>query len=264
MTAPPCPVTIRGVTYASAAEAARALDVHHSTIAIARKRGTLDAVGLRNSAGKPVKIRGVYYPSIREAARQIGVKHSSLLKAISLGTEQTCGLARETPVQVRGVTYTSTKACAKALGVTVPTIQKALRLGRADQLGLGTGHQEAMPVKVRGVTYPSAKACAKALGVTQQAVWSALSRGSIERLGLGVDYAKRNSPGGKPKPVVVAGQSFRSIADLARFIGRPPGTVRDSLKSGDDAKGRIVRAVLAKVAAQEAKVRKVREQWNVA
>lgn len=43
------PVTIRGVTYENQSAAARALGVHPVSIFVARKRGTLDRVGLRTS-----------------------------------------------------------------------------------------------------------------------------------------------------------------------------------------------------------------------
>lgn len=256
MTAPE-PITIRGVTYPSASAASRALGLHHSTVSIAKKRGTLEAVGLRNHGNAPITIRGVDYPSIRQAATAIGVSHSTLMKAIKEGTVDGCGLGRGCPVMVRGVLYPNTKACADALGLAVATVQKALRKGRAEFLGLGTGHQESMSIQIRGVVYPSVVEASAALGVTRQAIWSAISRGTIDRVGLGVDYKARKCPGGKPKPVIVGGKRFRSIADLARFIGRPPFSVRESLKAGEIAQGRITRAVLERLAKEEQKVWKL-------
>lgn len=201
--------------------------------------------------GTPITIRGVEYPSVRSAAEAIGVAHSTLLKAISTGTQEICGLGRAMPVAVRGTVYPSAKACADALGLAASTVQKAVREGRTDHLGLGTGFHEGMTIRVRGVTYANAAECAKALGVSRTAIWSAIARGRIDRLGLGVDYANRKCPGGTPKPITIGGKRFRSIADLARFIGRPPFSVRDSLKAGDVARGRILRAVIERLAREE-------------
>ena len=47
-----CPVTIRGVTYESRAEAADALGVSRNTIYKALERGTLENVGLRKNAAR--------------------------------------------------------------------------------------------------------------------------------------------------------------------------------------------------------------------
>ena len=69
------PVTIRGVTYASMGEASRALDVSHTCVSSAVKRGTLDLVGLRgaNNNRKPVIVNGVWYPSMLRASVETGI-----------------------------------------------------------------------------------------------------------------------------------------------------------------------------------------------
>lgn len=69
------PVTIRGVTYASRGEASRALDVSHTCISSAIKRGALDFVGLRkaNNNRKPVIVNGVWYPSMLRASVETGI-----------------------------------------------------------------------------------------------------------------------------------------------------------------------------------------------
>lgn len=109
-----------------------------------------------------------------------------------------------------------------------------------------------MSVTIRGVTYPDAQAAARANDVAPATVYSALCRGDIDRVGLGQDYVKRVTKGGKPpKPVIVAGRRFASTADLARALGREPRVVRVSLKAGALAKGRIVLAVMAMIAAEE-------------
>lgn len=110
-----------------------------------------------------------------------------------------------------------------------------------------------MQVCIRGKIYPDAKAAAKALGVALATVYCGISRGNPDRIGLGPDYKRRRRQGGgqKPKPVVVAGQRFASIADLARAIGRDPRNVRHSLRRGAIAKRRIALAVMKIVAARE-------------
>ena len=68
------PVTIRGVTYASRGEASRALDVSHTCISSAIKRGALDLVGLRKPHNrKPVIVNGAWYPSMLRASVETGI-----------------------------------------------------------------------------------------------------------------------------------------------------------------------------------------------
>ena len=69
------PVTIRGVTYASRGEASRALDVSHTCISSAIKRGALDFVGLQraNNNRKPVIVNDVWYPSALRASVETGI-----------------------------------------------------------------------------------------------------------------------------------------------------------------------------------------------
>lgn len=107
--------------------------------------------------------------------------------------------------------------------------------------------REPMPVLVRGTTYPSAKACALALGVSVDTVYDAISRRDPDSIGLGRGNRPPASRKGglPPKPITVAGRQFKSIADLARAIGRSPREVRASLRRGDEAKARIIRAVMA-------------------
>lgn len=109
-----------------------------------------------------------------------------------------------------------------------------------------------MRVSVRGKTYDSVEEAAKANNVAVASVYCALTRGNIERLGLGVDYEARKTKGGKPpKPVSVCGIKFESMAELARAIGREPKKLRQSLRRGNTAKMRIVRAVMKLVAERE-------------
>jgi len=68
------PVTIRGVTYRSIGEAARALDVSHTNISKAMARGTTDFIGLRQPHNRrPVTLDGVWYPSLQRASIGSGI-----------------------------------------------------------------------------------------------------------------------------------------------------------------------------------------------
>lgn len=160
------------------------------------------------------------------------------------------------PVRIRGVVYPSVKAAAEALGVSPKTVYGAVWRGREDMVGLGVG--KPMPVTIRGVTYQTARHAAEALGVTVHAVHSGLCHGYIDRVGLGTNYAARKVKGGRPRAVVVAGRTFPSIAELARFLGRTAAGVRVSLAAGPVAQGRIVRAVMTEQAKREAKARALR------
>lgn len=121
-----------------------------------------------------------------------------------------------------------------------------------------------MPVLVRGTTYPSAKSCAAALGVSLATVYCAVSRRDPDSIGLG----RGNRPpaarkGGLPrKPVIVAGQRFASVADLARAIGRNPKDVRSSLRRGEAAQRGIVLAVMKLVATRENEAMRARLKTN--
>lgn len=71
------PIVIRGVSYATQSDAARALGVSPATISLAKTRGRLDAVGLGVKSGapaKPTKIRGMMFLSREAAAEYLGVQ----------------------------------------------------------------------------------------------------------------------------------------------------------------------------------------------
>ena len=72
------PVTIRGVTYDSGIEAAKAIGVHPGVISQARKMGWLDGVGL--GVKRPITIDGVEYESGRAAARALGISEYAVSK----------------------------------------------------------------------------------------------------------------------------------------------------------------------------------------
>lgn len=109
-----------------------------------------------------------------------------------------------------------------------------------------------MRVCIRGKTYPDVKAAAADLGVATATVYCGIIRGNVDRIGLGPDYEARNHSGGRPpKPVIIGGQRFASMADLAKAIGREPRNVRASLRRGPEAHRRLAIAVMRAAAARE-------------
>lgn len=104
------PVTIRGVTYASRAEAGLALGVAAATIGQAERLGYLQTVGLKRTMGveaggrmpHPVTIRGVTYPSQTAAAKALGVSTSRISNAKREGTLDLVGLRKAAGEAARG------------------------------------------------------------------------------------------------------------------------------------------------------------------
>lgn len=80
------PVRVRGVTYPSAASAARALGISDSTISKSLRLGTEEHAGLGRRAHrrvptippKPVTLVGKRYSSVAEASRQTGIPYLKL------------------------------------------------------------------------------------------------------------------------------------------------------------------------------------------
>lgn len=85
------PVTIRGVAYISESAAAAAHGVTQPAIAAARRRGTLDNVGLGPAEPMRVCIRGVVYASARAAAAALGVSLSAVKSGLSSGRPDAIG-----------------------------------------------------------------------------------------------------------------------------------------------------------------------------
>lgn len=130
------PVVIRGEWYPSATQAAKAIGVSVPAVINAKKRGSLDMVGLGARAGKP---------------RASGV-----------------------PVTIRGVKYSSMKDAADALGLCRSTISSAQRSGQLDKAGLGTGSNMAKPVMANFLEFPTISSAAEHLGVTQLEIRGAI------------------------------------------------------------------------------------------
>lgn len=87
------PISIRGVTYANAREAAAAVGVTRSTIYSAIYRNTLDTVGLgtgsrkiwRGGRPKQVQIFGQSFRTLREASIFLGMKPGTLSSIMRRG-----------------------------------------------------------------------------------------------------------------------------------------------------------------------------------
>ena len=77
----PIPITIRGVTYPSRAEAAKALGITYEALRRAINANKLDTVGLNprgKNHGREVHFNGKRYPSIAAAARAAGVSYPTM------------------------------------------------------------------------------------------------------------------------------------------------------------------------------------------
>lgn len=90
------PITIRGITYKNAREAAAAVGVKRSTIYSAIYRNTLDTVGLGTGARtkwaggtpKPISFGGKHFPSLRAMSLYLGLKRGTLSKTLRVGKER--------------------------------------------------------------------------------------------------------------------------------------------------------------------------------
>lgn len=79
----PVPVTIRGVTYSSEGEAARALGVLQTTISKALEQGRLDTVALNprgRRIAKAVTVNGVRYKSSYAAGKALGIHPATITR----------------------------------------------------------------------------------------------------------------------------------------------------------------------------------------
>jgi len=77
----PKPITIRGITYRSKADAAKALGITYESLRKAVVDGRLDTVGLNprgKNHGRKVHFNGKRYPSIAAAARATGVHYETM------------------------------------------------------------------------------------------------------------------------------------------------------------------------------------------
>lgn len=131
------------------------------------------------------------------------------------------------PITIRGVTYRTVKEAAHKLDITPSAIYNARIGGWLEQVGLG---RAVMPIKIRGITYRSAKEAAKALGVHKNRVYHALNDGTLDTVGVGTGC--HNSPkNGSSKPLDLGRVRFSSVAEAARYIGKPRYYVANKLAS---------------------------------
>ncbi len=73
------PVEIRGVAFASAADAARHFGLTVEAVLSARRRGTLDRLGLeKKNLALTLSVNGVKFRSVRAAAQHIGITNRAL------------------------------------------------------------------------------------------------------------------------------------------------------------------------------------------
>ncbi|MBM1834176.1 hypothetical protein JQW92_18125 [Sulfitobacter pseudonitzschiae] len=93
----PFRVTIRGVTYQNAKAASEALGVTQETVYQARRRGTLDCVGMGkgnhtrhrgNSNGKPFTIGDHTWPSMRACSLDLGFYDGYVGGVMNRGSER--------------------------------------------------------------------------------------------------------------------------------------------------------------------------------
>lgn len=118
----PKTVTIRGVTYPSMTDAARALMVSKAAISYAAKQGRLETVGI-----SPVfVVRGVTYTCIGDIAKKFGLRYDSVRVMIARGRADKIGVGRggrrdsngrAVKFTFCGVEYRSLKHASDALGI---------------------------------------------------------------------------------------------------------------------------------------------------
>ena len=127
-------------------------------------------------------------------------------------------------VMIRGEIFESVSAAMAAYGVSRRQLERHLDAGTVDQLEKRPApnpprkqHPASVPVAHNGVVYPSQASLARTIGLPYKCnkIAKRASEGTLDRLGKGrADNARK-------APIVIAGRSFASIAELARFIGWP-------------------------------------------
>ena len=138
------PVTVRGVTYPSPKACAAALDLDPNTVRQARKRGTLDSVGLgHENMGKtlPVVWRGTRFETQDALVKHLRRSRKTIRRAIEEGRidsldirENDGNRGKRMPVTWRGIPFHSQLALAEHLNLPRKIVRKAMREGRVDSL----------------------------------------------------------------------------------------------------------------------------------
>ena len=167
------PVTIRGITYPTEDAAAGALGVSRDMIAMARRAGALDRLGLPRLCryrpqAVPTIIRNYCYPSRAAAARAIGVTRMAVSAAARCNRLDRVGLCGNQPIEIRGVKYKNRREAAVELGVHYVHLCRSLVLGKTEFLGRGSEPARQRVVELPHRTFNGWKAAAAHLdcGIT--------------------------------------------------------------------------------------------------
>ena len=131
-------ITVRGVTYANADEAAEALGVGRHRILAALRKGKLETVGLKRRY-RDFEINGKRFADLNAAAKHFGVTTDRIEQAVRSGKTETLGTRKrscEMKIRIRGQVYANAKEAAEACGVKQSAVYQAIYCGRIDRLGL--------------------------------------------------------------------------------------------------------------------------------
>ncbi|WP_376872339.1 hypothetical protein [Albirhodobacter sp. R86504] len=175
-------ITIRGVTYANAVDAAAALGVVRDTIIKAKRLGRLETVGLKRRY-KDFEINGKTFASLRAAAKFYGVCEGRIEQAVRAGKTGALGTRKrpsEMQVSVRGRVFKDAQAAADAFGVGRSAIYAAICQGRIDRLGLPVqyGLNNTRPFSAGGYSWPSEAAACRDLGLRREFICRMRKRNS--------------------------------------------------------------------------------------
>jgi hypothetical protein len=162
-------ITIRGVTYADAAEAAAALNVGRAAILDAQRRGALDRVGMRRRY-RDFEINGRRFANLAAAAKHFGVCTGRIEQAVRAGNTSMLGKRRrpfEMQISVRGQVFPNAQAAADAFGVGRSAVYAAIYRGEIDRLGLPPRRvlNNIRAFTIAGLSWPSEAAACRALGL---------------------------------------------------------------------------------------------------
>lgn len=180
------PVTIRGVRYSSAAEAAAALDVSAGHVRQMVKDGRADLIGTRGPV-TPVTIRGVTYANFSAAAAALGVAESTVRAAARKGTLHRVGTGRVGPepmqVRIAGVVYADVHDAARAHGVKAATVWAAICDGDPDRIARPPRYNPARsrPFRVGGLTFSSMREASRALGFKNEEYVAKVLKGGSKK-----------------------------------------------------------------------------------
>lgn len=132
-------ITVRGVTYANADEAAAVLGVGRHRILAAQRKGKLETVGLKRRY-RDFEINGKRFADLNAAAKHFGVTTDRIEQAVRSGKTETLGTRMrpcEMKISIRGQVYANAKEAAEAFGVKQSAVYQAIYRGTIDRLGLG-------------------------------------------------------------------------------------------------------------------------------